>query len=109
MNNCETIDIVDIVCGVCTVVNIYGKSTHNIYAVYRLTMIHDSDTLFHSEANYFQDDARRKMLVDRSYPILAETRAGFQRLYQVNGNNLPVYGQHKIRWIFVYQREQVPL
>lgn len=92
-------------------VNVHDRadSTPNIYAVYRLTMIHNSDTLFHSEANYFQDDARRKMLVDRSYPILAETRAGFQRLYQVNGNNLPFYGQHKNRGILFSPGERVPL
>jgi hypothetical protein len=31
------------------------------------------------------------MFVDRSYPILAQTRRGFQRLYNVNGNQLPIY------------------
>src|SRR5690625_7000837 len=31
MNHCQTIDSVDIGCGVCTVVNIYGKSNRAVY------------------------------------------------------------------------------
>src|SRR5690625_3888960 len=31
MNHCETIDSVDIGCGACTVVNIYGKSNRAVY------------------------------------------------------------------------------
>lgn len=63
----------------------------NFYAVYELFLIADGDTLFHSQANNFDFNEASMMFVDRSYPILAETRKGFQRLYNVNGNQLPIY------------------
>lgn len=63
----------------------------NFYAVYELFLIADGDTLFHSQANNFDFSDASMMFVDRSYPILAETRQGFQRLYNVNGNQLPIY------------------
>src|SRR5690625_2390678 len=49
------------------------------------------------------------MLVDRSYPILAEARAGCQRLYQVHGSNLPLYGRQTDRGILFLPGESVPL
>src|SRR5690625_7609712 len=55
MNHCETIDSVDIVCGLAVNVHDRADSTHNIYDVYRLTIVHDYDTLCLSDANYFQD------------------------------------------------------
>lgn len=63
----------------------------NFYAVYELFLIADDDTVFHSQANNFDFNEASMMFVDRSYPILAETRQGFQRLYNVNGNQLPIY------------------
>ena len=56
-------------------------------------MIADGDTLFHSQANNFDFTQASMMFLDRSYPILAQTRRGYQRLYNVNGNQLPIYKQ----------------
>lgn len=80
-------------------VNVSDKvnSTPNSYAVYSLTLIADSDTLFHSVADYFPYEYSSHMFLDRSYPILAQTRKGFQRLFIVNGNRLPFYQKLKNR------------
>ena len=82
-------------------VNVSDKvnSTPNSYAVYSLMMIADGDTLFHSVADYFPYQYSSHMFLDRSYPILAQTRRGFQRLFIVNGNNLPFYQKVKNRGI----------
>lgn len=68
-----------------------ANRTPNFYAVYELFLIADGDTLFHSQATNFDFTEASMMFVDRSYPILAQTRRGFQRLYNVNGNQLPIY------------------
>lgn len=70
-----------------------ANRTPNLYAVYELILIADGDTLFHSQATNFDFTEASMMFVDRSYPILAQTRRGFQRLYNVNGNKLPIYKQ----------------
>lgn len=82
-------------------VNVSDKvnSTPNSYAVYSLTMVAEDDTLFHSVADYFPYQYSSHMFLDRSYPILARTRRGFQRLFIVNGNNLPFYQTVKNRGI----------
>lgn len=92
-------------------VNVHDRadSTPNVYAVYSLTMMHESDTLFHARADYFPDNARRQMFLDRSYPILTQTRAGFQRLFMVAGNTLPFYSQVKNNGILFYPGERYPL
>lgn len=74
-------------------VNVHDRAnrTPNFYAVYELFLIADGDTLFHSQATNFDFTEASMMFVDRSYPILAQTRRGFQRLYNVNGNQLPIY------------------
>lgn len=74
-------------------VNVHDRAnrTPNAYAVYSLAMIHESDTLFYSEADHFSYNQAGHMFLDRSYPILASTRSGFQRLYVVEGNKLPFY------------------
>ena len=74
-------------------VNVHDRAnrTPNLYAVYELYLIADGDTLFHSKATNFDFTEAPMMFVDRSYPILAQTRRGFQRLYNVNGNELPIY------------------
>ncbi|MEX0823868.1 MAG: M23 family metallopeptidase [Balneolaceae bacterium] len=74
-------------------VNVHDRAnrTPNAYAVYSLAMIHESDTLFYSEADHFSYSQAGHMFLDRSYPILAKTRSGFQRLYVVEGNQLPFY------------------
>ena len=74
-------------------INVHDRAnrTPNLYAVYELFLIADGDTLFHSKATNFDFTEASMMFVDRSYPILAQTRRGFQRLYNVNGNELPIY------------------
>lgn len=74
-------------------VDVYDRAnrTPNVYAVHELTMVANGDTLFHSQANTFNFDEAQHMFLDRSYPILAETRRGYQRLFVVNGNNLNFY------------------
>lgn len=74
-------------------VNVHDRAnrTPNVYAVHQLIMIHEADTLFHSVADQFSYEHSGHMFLDRSYPILAQTRRGFQRLYVVGGNNLPFY------------------
>lgn len=68
-----------------------ANQSPNIYAVHTLTMVHESDTLFHSSADAFSFSESRQMFLDRSYPLLAQTRRGYQRLYRVAGNRLPLY------------------
>ncbi len=82
-------------------VNVSDKvnSTPNSYAVYSLTMVAEGDTLFQSVADFFPYQYSSHMFLDRSYPILAQTRRGFQRLFIVNGNNLPFYQKVKNRGI----------
>ena len=82
-------------------VNVSDKvnSTPNSYAVYSLTMIADGDTLFHTITDYFPYQYSSHMFLDRSYPILAQTHRGFQRLFIVNGNKLPFYQKVKNRGI----------
>ena len=82
-------------------VNVHDRAndTPNVYAVHTLTMVHQTDTLFHSKADYFSIRESGHMFLDRSYPILAQTRRGFQRLYTVNANKLPFYRNLKNRGI----------
>ncbi len=74
-------------------VNVHDKAnrTPNSYAVYSLMMVHESDTLFHSVKSNFSFYHSGDMFLDRSYQILSQTRRGFQRLYKVHGNRLPIY------------------
>ncbi|MEX2457262.1 MAG: M23 family metallopeptidase, partial [Balneolaceae bacterium] len=69
--------------------------TSNVYAVHQLLMTVDDDTLFSSKANQFSFPEDQMMYLDRSYPILAQLRRGFQRLYIVNGNRLPFYKKNR--------------
>ena len=74
-------------------INVHDKAnrTPNSYAVYSLMMVHESDTLFHSVKNSFSFYHSGDMFLDRSYHILSQTGRGFQRLYKVHGNRLPIY------------------
>lgn len=76
----------------------------NFYAVYELLLVSESDTLFHSKADGFGFHQSSMMFLDRSYPILAQTRRGYQRLFRVNGNELPVYKQLKNRGLAGLQK-----
>jgi hypothetical protein len=92
-------------------VNVHDRAndTPNIYAVHTLTMVHQADTLFHSRADYFPHTAARHMFLDRSYPILAETRRGFQRLYKVSGNQLPFYHSLKNHGLIQFENGSYPI
>jgi len=74
-------------------VNVHDKANRapNSYAVHSLMMVHEGDTLFHSQKDQFAFNHSNDMFLDRSYPILSETRRGFQRMYRVTGNRLPIY------------------
>jgi len=78
-------------------INVHDRAnrTPNIYAVYKLMMVADEDTLFKSKADMFGFNESKMMFMDRSFPILAETRQGFQRLFVANGNQLPFYKKLK--------------
>lgn len=81
-----------------------ANRTPNIYAVYKLMMIADKDTLFESRADIFDLNESQMMYLDRSYPILAETRRGFQRLFVANGNQLPFYQKLQNRGILAFDK-----
>ena len=83
--------------------------TYNAYAVYTLTMVHQSDTLFHSRVDHFSYDDSRHMFLDRSYPLLAQTRRGFQRLYKVDANRLPFYKKAGEKGIINFPRGSYPI
>lgn len=74
-------------------VDVYDRAnrTSNAYAVYHLTVVHEGDTLFHSQTDTFSYIDASQMFIDRVYPILKEHRKGYQRLFVVNGNTLPFY------------------
>lgn len=92
-------------------VNLHDRAnnTPNAYAVYTLTLVHQSDTLYHSSVDQFSYAEGRHMFLDRSYQILAETRRGFQRLYKVNGNKLPIYRKLKNRGVLALDEGKYPL
>jgi len=74
-------------------VNVHDRAnrTPNIYAVYQLTLTNNQDTLFTSRVDAYSYEDATQMFIDRVYPLLRERRQGFQRLYLVNGNQLPFY------------------
>jgi len=78
-------------------VDVYDKknNTLNAYAVYELALIVNADTVFHSIVDYFDYEDASQMFIDRSFPLLFEKRKGFQRLFVVNGNELPFYKKNK--------------
>jgi murein DD-endopeptidase MepM/ murein hydrolase activator NlpD len=86
-----------------------ANNTPNIYAVYALMVTHKADTLYHEEKEYFSFPKAGQMFLDRSYPILAQTRRGFQRLYVVEGNELPFYRIKKNRGIIHFEDGKYPL
>lgn len=92
-------------------VNVHDRAnqTPNVYAVHTLTMIQNSDTLFHSSVDQFSYDETGHMFLDRSYLMLAQTRRGFQRLYRVTGNRLPVYKKLKNEGVLNFGEGTYPL
>lgn len=92
-------------------VNVHDRANHtpNVYAVYTLTMVHEADTLFHSKVDNFSYQEGRQMFLDRSYQILAERRRGFQRLYRVKGNRLPIYEKLKNEGVLALNEGEYPI
>lgn len=92
-------------------VNVHDRAnyTPNVYAVYTLTMVHETDTLFHSKVDKFSYQEGRQMFLDRSYQILAERRRGFQRLYRVKGNQLPIYEKLKNEGVLALDEGSYPI
>lgn len=92
-------------------VNVHDRAnqTTNVYAVHTLTMVHKSDTLYHSGVDIFSYSHTRHMFLDRSYLMLAETRRAFQRLYRVNGNRLPIYRILKNEGVLALGKGSYPL
>lgn len=74
-------------------VNVFDQAdkVYNAYAVYQLKMFVDGELRFHSKVDSFSYEQANQMFVDRVYPILQKTRAGYQRLYVADGNTLPFY------------------
>lgn len=74
-------------------VNVYDRAnrTPNVYAVYRLALVQEQDTLFSSQIDAYSYQSASQLFIDRVYPFLKEKRQGYQRLYRVNGNRLPFY------------------
>ena len=92
-------------------VNVHDRAnnTPNVYAVHSLTLMHQADTLFHSQADYFPFIYANHMFLDRSYPILAQTRRGFQRLYKVQGNMLPMYQTNESLGLIDFESGTYPI
>ncbi len=92
-------------------VNVHDRSnqTPNIYAVHSLIVVHEADTLYHETKDYFSYQQAGQLFLDRSYPILAQTRRGFQRLYVVEGNDLPFYKIKKNRGVINFEDGNYPL
>ncbi len=92
-------------------VNVHDRAnrTPNSYAVHSLMVIHESDTLFHSVKDGFAFRETADMFVDRSYPILAQTRRGFQRLFVTDGNRLPIYRKAVNRGVLLKDEGSYPL
>lgn len=92
-------------------VNVHDRAnqTPNIYAVHSLTVVHEADTLFHESKDYFSYQQARQLFLDRSYPILAQTRRGFQRLFVVKGNELPFYKVKKNQGVIDFEDGTYPI
>lgn len=89
----NTFSIVDVEGPVGLGVNVYDQANdvYNAYAVYDLKMYVNDQLLFHSKVDSFGYHETDQMFLDRVYPILKGSRAGFQRLYIADGNTLPFY------------------
>ncbi len=76
-----------------------ANRTPNVYAVYKLALIVDQDTLFHSKVDAFSYNNASQMFIDRVFPLLRQRRQGFQRLYVVDGNELSFYSTDSNRGV----------
>ncbi len=92
-NNSYTFGTIDVSGPVGLGVDVFDQANevYNAYAVYELKMFVNGELRFHSGMDSFSYDESGQMFIDRVYPILKESRAGFQRLYVADGNTLPFY------------------
>ncbi|WP_234572029.1 M23 family metallopeptidase [Rhodohalobacter sp. 614A] len=92
-------------------VNVHDRAnqTPNVYAVHTLTLVYEADTLYHSSVDQFSYEETGQMFLDRSYLMLAQTRRGFQRLYRVAGNKLPIYKILKNEGVLTFEDGTYPL
>lgn len=92
-------------------VNVHDRAnlTPNIYAVHSLIVVHEADTLFHETKDFFSYQQAGQLFLDRSYPILAQTRRGFQRLFVVEGNELPFYKINKNKGVIDFEDGKYPI
>lgn len=74
-------------------VNTFDRSdgSNNVHAVYELELYIEGEPFFHSRVDSFNFSQNRQMLLDRVYPVLRNSRRGFQRLHLTQGNHLPFY------------------
>lgn len=61
---------------------------NNKYAVYSLTLMQDTDTLFHEVLDKFSYENEAQMFMDRAAPF-PNGRRGYQRLFQKDGGENP--------------------
>jgi hypothetical protein len=69
----------------------YADGADNVYSVYSLDLYVNSEKFFTSKVDSFGYYNTSQMFLDRVYPILRQTRKGYQRLYVRDGNTLPFY------------------
>lgn len=67
-----------------------ADGVENKYAVYELTMLHQSDTLFHQVLNEFTFDESETMFLDRLTAFNASRRS-YQTLFKKDGPPIPFY------------------
>ncbi|MEX0857780.1 MAG: M23 family metallopeptidase [Balneolaceae bacterium] len=67
-----------------------ANSVPNKYAVYSLSLMQDTDTLFHQKLESFTYDSSSEMFMDRIAPFGSTTR-GHHRLHAKEGVNNPFY------------------
>jgi len=69
----------------------YADGADNVYSVYSLDLYVNNDRFFTSKVDSFGYYNTSQMFLDRVYPILRQSRRGYQRLYVRDGNTLPFY------------------
>lgn len=69
----------------------YADGADNVYSVYSLDLYVNNERFFTSRVDSFGYYNTGQMFLDRVYPILRQSRRGYQRLYVRDGNTLPFY------------------
>jgi hypothetical protein len=69
----------------------YADGADNVYSVYSLDLYVNNEKFFTSRVDSFGYYNTSQMFLDRVFPILRQSRRGYQRLYVRDGNTLPFY------------------